>query len=92
MSNNDRIIDNEMTVGRREGIPAAKRITEAEFQTHTSEWLTQASSGQQIIIVDETDHQKVKMVVGMNGVVFKVADQPNEITAEETQAKKDWLE
>ena len=78
MSDMNNLNSGELTVSRRDGAPAAQRITEAEFRTRSSEWLREASGGCQIIVVDETDHEKVKMVIGTNGVVFKVADPASE--------------
>lgn len=93
MSDMNNLNSGELTVSRRDGSPTAQRITEAEFQTRSSEWLREASGGCQIIVVDETDREKVKMVIGMNGVVFKAADATSETkNAGAARAKKDWLE
>jgi hypothetical protein len=83
--------DVELTLGKRDDAPPAQRITETEFQARPSEWLQEAARGRQIIVVDEADRQKVTMVVGMNGIVFK----PIETTDPATQAQprgKRWIE
>jgi len=84
----------KVVVRHNSSAPTPRRITEEQFQRCPSDWLALAKRGQQIIVVDHpATAGPATMVLGMNGVLFQLADEVTETSLPKTNEPVDnlWL-